>query len=77
MFEVLFTTPGGVKYTLWQTESGGLRVAAESSAYGRHNSFVTLDSDGANPTVTVQHGPGSHVIVAPAGAGELLYNSEA
>ena len=76
MFEITFTTPGGVTYKIVET-SGMLRIGAESSTYGPHEAFVTLASDGTNPTVAVQQGADSHVTVAPAGAGDLLYDSAA
>lgn len=77
MLAFTFTTPGGVTYTGTQTEVGSLRVSAESPSYPLHNAFLTLGSDGSNPTATVQQGPDSHIVVAPAGAGEFLYDSAA
>ena len=76
MFEINFTTPGGVNYKIAEA-SGMLRIGAESSSYGPHNAFVTLASDGTNPTVTVQQGEDAHVLVTPAGAGDPLYDSAA
>ena len=76
MFEITFTTPGGVTLRIVEA-SGMLRIGAESSSYGPHDAFVTLASDGSNPTVTVQQGANSHVMVTPAGAGDPLYDSAA
>lgn len=72
---ITHVTPGGLTVTINALEGGGLEVSAESASYGPHTSFVRIDSDGENPVVVVQQGPNSHVVVSPAGAGELLYDS--
>lgn len=74
---LLHATPGGLTLTINVFEGGGLEVSARSASYGPHTSFVRIDSDGTNPVVVVQQGADAHVVVAPAGAGDLLYDSAA